>query len=508
MLFPLFLAFLAQERVVAHDDLVIDRSCTLVFPAEPLVDEGEEGVVRIVGEGVTVLCEGALRGAPAGTPGDALEGVGILVMAKDVTLRGARVAGYRIGVRGRRCDGLALEDADVSGNFRQRLRSTSESEDTADWLWPHENDGAEWERYGAGIWLEDARGVTVQGCRAREGQNGLVLSRVEGARVFDNDFSFLSGWGIALWRSSGNVIARNALDFCIRGYSHGIYNRGQDSAGLLLFEQCSRNVIAENSATHCGDGIFAFGGREALGEGEVPESFDHTRKGNDDNVIVGNDLSFAAAHGLELTFSFGNVVRGNRLEGNAICGLWGGYSRDTLIEDNDFVANGDAGYGLERGGVNVEHGQRNVVHANRFARNACGVHLWWDPDEGLAALPWTRANGHASADNRIVANRFEEDEVAIQLRAAGPTVVRDNVFESCGKEVEADEGSPRSARASGDEPRGTEEPAPLPGTSRPVGARRALGGREAIVVGEWGPVEPEAARLPGADEPEVHETPF
>ena len=57
---------------------------------------------------------------------------------------------------------------------------------------------------------------------------------------------------------AGNVIARNACDYCIRGYSHGVYNRGQDSAGILMFEQCSRNVIADNSVTHGGDGIFGF----------------------------------------------------------------------------------------------------------------------------------------------------------------------------------------------------------------------------------------------------------
>ena len=43
-------------------------------------------------------------------------------------------------------------------------------------------------------------------------------------------------------------------------------------------------------------------------------------------MIVENDLSYAAAHGLEMTFSFGNRILDNRLVGNAICGIWGGYS--------------------------------------------------------------------------------------------------------------------------------------------------------------------------------------
>ena len=82
----------------------------------------------------------------------------------------------------------------------------------------------------------------------------------------DNDFSFNSGWGIALWRCARNVISRNAVDFCVRGYSHGVYNRGQDSAGIFVFEQNNENVFAENSATHGGDCFFGFAGREALGQ--------------------------------------------------------------------------------------------------------------------------------------------------------------------------------------------------------------------------------------------------
>jgi len=141
-------------------------------------------------------------------------------------------------------------------------------DDGHDWLRPHDNDAGEWAaRYGAGLVVERSDAVTIRRCRARRVQNGVILDRVGGARVHDNDLSFLSGWGLALWRSSDNVISRNALDFCVRGYSHGVYNRGQDSAGLLMFEQCSRNLVAFNSITHGGDGVFAFAGREALGEG-------------------------------------------------------------------------------------------------------------------------------------------------------------------------------------------------------------------------------------------------
>jgi parallel beta-helix repeat protein len=481
----------ATETVtIERDDTRIERSCRLELPPSPAADAAGDGVIQIVGDGITVELSGELLGAGPELAPDAYTGVGIRITGKDVTLRGARVSGFRVGIHAEGADGLVLQDCDVSGNFRQHLASTKEKEAEEDWLDPHHNDQREWfTRYGAGIYVERSKGVTVRRCRARRGQNGLVLDRCEEAQVYDNDFSFLSGWGIALWRSSWNMIARNACDFCIRGYSHGVYNRGQDSAGILLFEQCSHNVIAENSATHCGDGFFGFAGQEALG-GVAPRtsSFDYTMKGCNINGISGNDLSYAAAHGLEMTFSFANDISRNRMVGNSICGVWAGYSRDTTIQENHFEENGAAGYGLERGGVNIEHGERNIIVRNSFKRNACGVHLWWDADEHLVNLPWARANGHRSAENVIAANTFDGDTLAIQLRDCEGTMVRNNTMKDVGQELEVT-GPPPLADGSVFVATGQDR-ASLPGDTRPVGARPHLAGRDKIVIDEWGPVEP------------------
>lgn len=448
----------------------------------------DEGALWIAADGLTVEFAGELRGAPPGAAPDTLGGVGIRVTGKNVTLRGARVSGYRVGIHAVGADGLVLEDCDVSGNFRQRLRSTKAKEAEEDWLNPHANDAHEWfTNYGAGIHVERASGVTVRRCRARAGQNGLVLERVERAQVHDNDFSFLSGWGIALWRSSDNVIANNRCDFCIRGYSHGVYNRGQDSAGILMFEQCCRNSILGNSANYCGDGLFAFAGQEALGNASQPRpGFDHVRRGTNDNVIFANDFSLAAAHGLELTFSFGNRILTNRLQGNAICGIWAGYSRDTEIAGNILQRNGDAGHGLERGGINIEHGQRNRIVDNDFVANACGIHLWWDADEDLAKSPWALANGHESRDNCLQENTFTRDTLAVQLRDTTGTRTHANVFVDTVPE-QATAGSESSDEDCSPHPFEWPE---LPGVFHPVYLTEPTGGRELIQLDEWGPLEP------------------
>jgi parallel beta-helix repeat protein len=481
-----------ETKILSSTRLKLDG--TPRFPAGAPVDGAP--ALLIEGDDITVELKGLLRGVPPGTAPDQHAGTGILVTGQRVTLRGARVAGFKVAIEARGADGLVLEDCDVSDNFRQHLRSGPEKEAVEDWLSPHDNDEGQWIRnYGAGIHVQRSRAVTVRRCRARDVQNGLVLDRVDGSRVYDNDFSFLSGWGVAMWRSSDNVIAHNALDFCVRGYVHGVYNRGQDSAGLLVFEQCSRNLIAENSITHGGDGVFGFAGQEALGGRDpMPEGFDVVGAGCNANRFVGNDLSFAAAHGLEMTFSFDNVITGNRFEGNAICGIWGGYSRRTVVEDNRFERNGDAGYGLERGGVNIEHGQGNRIERNAFLENTCGVHLWWDADAHLAEVPWVVANGFESKDERVVANTFTRDAIGIQLRGPTNVALLGNTFDEVDEELKASEEAvttPAGLTRPVEGAAGSALPE-LPGETRPVGARARWRSREHIRVGEWGPIEPDA----------------
>ncbi len=479
--------------VCDRDNFAITASCRVRFGEAPIPDADGNGVVQVAAEGVTVEFEGRLRGSAAGADPDTYGGTGIRVTGNSVTLRWASVSGFKAGVHATGTKALVIEDCDFSDNFRTRLRSTPRAEDPSDWLWPHANDANEWlAAYGAGLYVEDCDLATIRRVRARGTQNGIILDRVTSSSVSDCDCSFGSGWGLAMWRSSGNTICRNAFDFRIRGYSHGVYNRGQDSAGILMFEQCSLNVIAENSATHCGDGLFAFAGKEALGEaGPRQERQWYQELGANRNVIARNDFSYAAAHGLELTFSFFNRIVRNRLVGNAICGIWGGYSQQTFIGGNTIESNGSMPSGSERGGINIEHGYANFVYQNTFRDNACGVFLWWDRDPQIAKLPWADANPTAAEENAIVENTFEGDAVAVELRAVGPTSMIGNRMTRVGAEVDAD---PRSTAVlkvidaidMGQIPM---EEANCIGETRPVGARADLAGRERIIMTEWGPYD-------------------
>ena len=504
---------------VGRDDVRVRASCRIEVSVTPIADANQNGVLHITGrdDGARIVVDlggATLAGAASRADAAALDtftGTGIVITGRNVTLRNGAVRGFKVGILAEDCDGLILEDLDTSDNYAQRLRSTASAEDARDWLYPHRNDGREWiTQHGAGIAVARARDIAIRGITSHRTQNGIVLDRVEHSRIYDNDCSFLSGWGIAMWRSSHNTVCRNSLDFCIRGYSHGVYNRGQDSAGLLMFEQCSSNTIALNSITHGGDGIFGFAGREALGEGAAEgaaagaaegaaagttdPTAAHLRKGCNDNLFFRNDLSFAAAHGLEMTFSFGNRIIGNTLEANAICGIWGGYARDTVVLDNTFARNGGAGYGAERGGINMEHGQRNHIIGNRFADEPVGVRLWTDADEHIRRLPWGAANGMGAAGNAIEDNTFTRVKTAVELLAAKDTALAANLFLDCAATV-ADRDStgtatlpaPRELAADTIRAPGAELEATLPGKRPAIGLRPALRGRDRIVMQEFGP---------------------
>ncbi|HPF37971.1 MAG TPA: right-handed parallel beta-helix repeat-containing protein [Phycisphaerae bacterium] len=480
------------EVHVGSDDVVVTESCRLVIePGTVIEDRNEDGVIHVEASDITIeFAKGsALRGSPENARPDEYRGYAIRVKGRtNVTIRGGRISGYWCAVYAEGADGVTIEDLDASDMRRAYLKSTPAAEDGGDWLWPHNNDDNEWlKNYGAGICIEDTKNATIRRCRVLHSQNGLILDRVTDSKVYDNDFSFNSGWGIAMWRACRNVISRNALDFCVRGYSHGVYNRGQDSAGFLVFEQCSDNVIAENSATHGGDAFFGFGGKEALGQTPAPTSdFDYKRLGCNDNLLIGNDFSYAPAHGIEMTFSFGNRYINNRLVGNAICGVWGGYSQDTLIAHNTFESNGEMGYGLERGGVNIEYGIGNKVLYNSFEDDRCGVHYWVNAGSDLLKTPWGLANKPASRDNLIAHNTLDREEVGYHFRGPIEVTLSHNTLKQCRKDIDATD-DVKIDRSDDDVADPGKPKYDVYGETRPVGARRRLYGRENIVMTEWGP---------------------
>lgn len=372
--------------------------------------DGKTAAITIRGNNITVDFGGAtLRGSNDTTEPNLRAGTGVRIEGNNITVINLKVRGYKIGVIADGTKNLKLHGVDASYNWKQRLLSGLDKEDLSDWMSFHKNEAGEWLKFGAGIYLKDSESFEVVDCTAVGGQCGLMITNSNRGKIWNNNFSFLSAIGLGMYRSSDNVVMHNNIDWCVRGYSHGVYNRGQDSAGILIYEQSNRNVFAYNSVTHGGDGFFLWAGQSTMDTGEG---------GCNDNVLWGNDFSHAPTNGIEATFSRNQFVNNLMLE----CwhGIWGGYSYDSLIHSNYF--------GLNAEGIALEHGQNNKIVNNSFDRNRMGIYLWQnksqDPNWVYPKKRDTRAK-----DQLIEGNEFVNTvESAIRLRDTLNTSVIENEF--------------------------------------------------------------------------------
>ena len=432
---------LQPGMVITQSTRVTRRTYTLSGPP-----------ITIRGSNITVDFNGAtLEGTPSHTDPDRRSGVAILVdSGANVRIANARVRGYRFGILARGTRGLTLINNDLSDTWKPRLFSVIEHESLVDWLSFHHNENNEWLRFGAAFYLEDIKGGELRGNTAAGGMNGLMLVRSDGLMIRDNNFSFNSGLGVGLYRSSDDTIVHNQIDYNVRGYSHGFYTRGQDSADLLLYEQSNRNIVAFNSLTHGGDGVFLWAGQTTMDSGQG---------GSNDNLFYGNNVSYATANGVEATFSRSRIIA-NKAWGSEY-GVWGGYSYETDIIANDFKNN--------RTGIAIEHGQNNTIALNTFDGDSTAIRLWAD---SIAPSDWgyPKFRDTRSRDYRISGNVFQKNQ----------TVLR--VSNTTGLDTAAVVRRPAPPTFS-------------PPVSAPPSTRLSERGRSAIIVDEWGPYDYRAPKL-------------
>ena len=471
----------------------------------PPTPPADSPIIVVRGDNITLDFAGAtMEGTPRDSSPDLALGVAILIdHGHNVRILNARVRGYKVGILARGTSNLSLVGNDLSYNWKPRLFSVIEHESLIDWLSFHHNEKDEWLRYGAGAYLSDVDGGEVRGNTVRQGMNGLMMVRSNGLTIWNNDFSFNSGVGIGLYRSAGNTIVHNRVDYNVRGYSDRFYRRGQDAADLLIYEKSDKNVVAYNAMTHGGDGVFLWAGQTAMDTGVG---------GANDNMFYGNDFSFAPANGIEATFSK-NVFIANRVEGNEY-GAWAGYSFDSKFVGNQFRAN--------RTGIAIEHGQNNLIASNSFVGDSTAIRVWAD---SIEASDWgypkhhdTRSRDYEINDNLFVGNRvgiraastmglvvannqfFGVDSTAAIHDSTGYTFIRNAVRERTPTPV------PRAPRLPQEFARMA--PKPMPGGWMPARSDTSLSRRprSTIIVDDWGPFDYRSPKLWPADS--AHELPL
>ncbi len=430
-------------------------------------------VILIKGNNITIDFNNALLlGNAADQLPDTFYGLAILIKGNNITIKNAKIRGYKVALMADGCTDLKIENSDFSYNYRQQLQSTWLREDVSDWMSYHHNENDEWLRYGAGIYLKDCSKTIIRNNIITGGQCALMMMRSNDGLITDNDFSFNSAIGIGMYRSSRNNILHNKLDFNVRGHSHGFYNRGQDSAGFLVFEQCNDNVFACNSATHSGDGFFLWAGQTTMDNGEG---------GCNNNYVYKNDFSYAPTNGVEITFSKNNIV--DNIINECDHGIWGGYSWNTSVHGNRFYKN--------RIGIAIEHGQHNNISGNIFESNKLAAIKLWARKTQPADWGYAKKRDTRSQNYNFWENRFKNESIAFDFTLTSDLTLYKNIYQNIKTEIKKDS-SVENLEISPYEIADTTAVIPeiintLKQTEIPVTTFKK--GRDQIKITEWGPYD-------------------
>jgi nitrous oxidase accessory protein NosD len=436
-----------------------------------------QSVILIEGNNITVDFNNiTLKGSNTKKTPDEFIGVGIVILnGKNITIKNLKVKGYKIALLAKNTEGLILDNCDFSYNYRQHLNSTQEKEDISDWMSYHHNEKDEWLRYGAAMYLRNCNAATIKNCKVTGGQNALMMMECNDGMIYNNDFSFNSGIGLGMYRCNRNKIMYNKINFNVRGYSDGVYNRGQDSAGILIYEQSNNNFFYKNSATHSGDGFFLWAGQTAMDSGQG---------GCNDNVIIGNNFSYAPANGVEATFSR-NIIADNRIF-ECDYGIWGGYSYESNFSSNKFKDN--------RVDIAIEHGQQNKITYNIFYESKEAIRLWarteQPADWGYAKYRDTKSRDYAIAFNNfnhcrtvLSANHTDRLNIFSNVYGTYETFFKiDSTVTNLDTTINQELYNELSADTTNSIPEVVKPNDPFKGAGK-------LAGRKNIMITEWGPYD-------------------
>jgi parallel beta-helix repeat protein len=325
-------------------------------------------------------------------------GVGVVSRGVDaVTITGGAIHGYRYGVRIEGGRGHRVAGSDLSGSRNQGVRSTPAHPDAADHLEIIRPET--FERYGGGVLLQRTVGASVTGITARGAQNGIALLEVRDSYVADNDLASNNGWGIHLWRSSRNIIARNRIDHTRRCESQ-VPAADCGAAAVLLHEGSDSNAITDNDLTASSLGLVL------AGERRLPRP-------SIGNLVYRNDASLALRAGFTAAFGWSNTFLDNRADSAGV-GFRLDHSGGSTLRGNTII-------GARTAGIISDHGSDNAILANVLIGGPLGIRV--DAPE---------QSGEPSRRYRIDDNVLARLEQGIVLEQTTLAQLRGNLFDGVG----------------------------------------------------------------------------
>lgn len=362
-----------------------------------IADRSERGVIIAAASGTRIDLTGVVLESGDSIP-SRFVGIGIASRGVDgLTVTGGTIRGYRYGISLEGGRSHRVAGTDLSGSRSQDVRSTAARPDPTDRLEVARPDS--FERYGGGILLRSTAAASITGITARSAQNGIVLADVRHSYIADNNLSGNNGWGIHLWRSAGNVVARNRVDHTRRCESQ-LPAADCGAAAILLREASDSNTIVDNDLTASSLGLLLSGARRLV-------------RPSVGNLVVRNNASSALRTGFTAVFGWGNTFLENRAD-SAGTGFRLDHSGGSTLRGNTII-------GSRSAGVVSDHGSDNAILANVVIGGKVGIQID-APQEG----------GDPSRRYRIDDNVLARLEQGIVLSQTARAQLRGNLFDGVG----------------------------------------------------------------------------
>jgi parallel beta-helix repeat protein len=360
-------------------------------------DPAERGVIIAAASGTRIDLTGVVLESGDSVP-NRFTGVGIGSRGVDaVTITGGIVRGYRYGIRIEGGRNHRVTSVELSGSRRLEVRSTPARPDSADRLEILRREV--FEPYGGGVLLLQTVGASITGITARNAQNGIGLIEARNSYVADNNVGGNSGWGIHLWRSTGNIIARNRADHTRRCESQ-VPASDCGAAAILLRDASDSNTIVDNDLT-----TSSFGFRLAGTRLQLRQSIG--------NLVHRNDASRALGTAFTAAYGWSNTFLENRADSSAI-GFRLDHSGGSTVRGNTVI-------GSRSAAIVSEHGSDNAILANVVIGGLVGIRID-APEE----------TGDASRRYRIDDNVLARLEQGIVLKNTTRAQLRGNLFDGVG----------------------------------------------------------------------------
>lgn len=375
--------------------MIIMRNTTFL----PGQYELSEGIV-IGADGVTLHMSGVVL---AGS--HAPRSFGLWLRGRrGVRVFGGSITGFYYGLGAAECDGLMLESLNVSRNWLDPA-ALGPKPPWLDINAPYNL--SDTTNLGGGVLLHRVAQSMLRRVIASNQQNGFNLFECRDVTLDGNTATDNVGWGAHLNSCERVAITNNELSRCNR---KGL----GDSASILLVNGSHFNMVEGNICTHSGDGFFI--GNE------------HGCPSND-NVVRGNDCSYASANAFEATFAARNRFEHNNAS-HSRYGFWLGYSHNTTVAYSTIVGNAVAG-------VQADHAQALALAYNTVSSNhGPGILLATD---GAAPFPASRfpclklPAQRDSTAHRVVGNAFASNSgPSLELVNTTATRIAQNRFAAGG----------------------------------------------------------------------------